>query len=98
MFIKIHESYRKVVAVCDGNILGKKFEEGKKQLDVRESFYNGDEVDYDKALEMLRSLKEDDTTFNIAGEESINAALEAGLINEESIGEVEGVKFALVLL
>ena len=44
MYIKIHRSYRNVVAICDAEILGKKFEEGKRVLDVRESFYNNEKV------------------------------------------------------
>ena len=28
LYIKVHKSYRTVVALCDSEILGKKFEEG----------------------------------------------------------------------
>ena len=38
MFVNIIKTYRNVVAVCDVNLLGKKFEEGKFQLDVKENF------------------------------------------------------------
>ena len=41
VYIKVHNSYRSVVAVADSDLLGKRFEEGIKQLDVRENFYNG---------------------------------------------------------
>ena len=98
MKIKVHESYRKVVALCDSDILGKKFEEGKKILDVRENFFNGEEVDFSKAVEMLKKYAKDDATFNIFGEEAVKAAMHSGLIDEGSIGNVGGVPFALVLL
>ena len=39
MLVKIHKSYRNVVAVCDSDLIGKKFEEDKFQLDLKESFY-----------------------------------------------------------
>lgn len=98
MFIKIHESYRKVVALADEELIGKKFEEGKKQLDVRESFYKGEEVSFDRAVRMLEDLRSDDATFNIVGEKSVKAALKAGILDEQNIGKVAGIKFALILV
>ena len=38
MFLKIHKAYRNVVALCDREIIGKKFEEGIYQLDIKEKF------------------------------------------------------------
>jgi len=98
MYIKIHESYRKVVALCDKEILGKKFEEGKRQLDVRESFYKGDEVDLQNIVEKLKELRIDDATFNIVGEKAVGVAKEAGVIGNGNVGSVDGVPFALSLI
>ena len=97
-FIKIHRSYRAVVAICDFDILGKKFEEGKKQLDVRENFYKGEEVNVEKAIELMKKQRREDSTFNIVGNLAVKTALEGGIIDEENIGEVAGIKFALVFL
>lgn len=98
MHIKIHESYRKVVALADSNLIGQKFEEGKRQLDVRENFYKGDVVEDGMAVEMLKSLAVDDATFNIVGKDAVAAALKAEIITKEMIANVQGVPFALVLL
>ncbi len=98
MFVKIHRSYRNVVAVCDSELVGKKFEEGKKQLDVRENFYKGEEMDAERTVEIMKKEFSNDSTFNIVGKESVNAALGAGVISDGNIGEVQGVPFALVLL
>jgi uncharacterized protein len=98
MYIKIHESYRKVVALCDKELIGKKFEEGKMQLDVRENFYKGKEITDDEITERLKDFKLDDSTFNIVGEKSVKAALDAGIITEGNIGKVDGIPFALSLL
>jgi len=54
IYIKIHNAYRRIVAVCDADLIGKKFEEGNVQIDVNEKFYKGDLVDEEKALEILR--------------------------------------------
>ena len=51
--IKVHDSYRRVVAVSDVKIIGKKFFEGKRQLDVRENFYRGTEFSEEEAVKQL---------------------------------------------
>ena len=97
-YIKIHRSYRSVVAICDHDILGKKFEEGKRQLDVRENFYKGEEFSFENAIKLLKMQRQEDSTFNIAGNNAVKIALDAGIIDEGNVGEVNGIKFALVLL
>lgn len=100
IMIKVHESYRKIIAVCDSDLLGKKFTEGNLQLDLRESFYGGEEVDEEKAAEMMRYEMAEDATFNIVGKESIKAAIKAGIIedSEESIIRIKGIPHALGLM
>ena len=98
MLIKIHKSYRDVVAICDSELLGKKFEEGEKILDVRESFYDGEELSEEKAIELMKNYAIEDATFNIVGEKSIEAAKKAGIISEKGVKTVSEIPFALVLL
>ena len=98
MIVKIIKSYRDIVAICDSELLGKKFEEGKLQLDVKESFFNGEETDKEKAIEIMQDMEKEDALFNIIGEESVNAALKAGIIKKEGIKKIQGIPFALVLL
>jgi len=98
MFINVIKSYRDVVAVCDSSILGRKFEQGNFQLDIKENFYKGEEVSEEKAIEIMRDMAAEDATFNIAGQDSIKAALKAGVIEKETVGSVQGIPFALVLL
>ena len=98
MFINVIRSYRDVVAICDADLLGKYFEEGKFQLDVKESFYKGDRVAEEKAIEIMKDMFKEDATFNIVGEKSTEAAIKAGVIDKNSIGKIQGVPFALVLL
>ena len=98
MFVKIHKSYRTVVAVCDSELVGKRFEEGIKQIDIRENFYRGEEKSFDELVELFKFQKAEDATFNIVGEDSIKAAKKAGLISNEEIKYVEKVPYSLVLL
>lgn len=98
MLIKIHKAYRQVVAICDSDILGKRFEEGIKQLDIRENFYKGEEKSEAEILELMKDLAMEDATFNIAGKQSVNCALKIRLIDKKGIKTIQGVPFALVLL
>jgi len=91
-------SYRNVVAVCDSELLGKRFEEGKFQLDIKESFYKGEEVNEERAIQIMERMSREDATFNIVGKNSVDSALKAGIIVEEGIREIRGIPFALVLL
>jgi len=98
MYIKIHRSYRNVVAVCDSNLIGKRFEEGKRQLDIRENFFKGEEVGMEGAVKLLRRQLQEDSTFNIIGKDSINACIEAGVIKKGEVDEIDGIPFAIVLI
>ncbi|HDK42190.1 MAG TPA: DUF424 family protein, partial [Candidatus Pacearchaeota archaeon] len=79
-------------------LLGKCFEEGKFQLDIKESFYKGEETPEEKAIQIMQNMSREDATFNIAGEKSINTAIKAGIISEEGIKKIQGIPFALILM
>ena len=98
MFVNIIKSYRDVVAICDKELLGKKFEEGGFQLDVKENFYFGKECSEKEVIEIIQRMAEEDATFNIVGKKSVNAALKSGIIEEIGIKEIQGIPFALVLI
>ena len=98
MFIKIHKSCRTIVALCDSELLGKKFDEGKRQLNIRETFYKGDKVNEEHAINIMRIQAMEDATFNIVGRKSIDAALKAGIITKKGIAKIKDIPFALVLM
>src|SRR4030042_1776820 len=98
ILINVMNSYRDVVAVCDSELLGKYFEENRFQLDIKESFYKGENVSEEEAIRIMKKMSREDATFNIVGKLSISAALKAEVITEEGIKEVRGIPFALVLL
>lgn len=96
MFIKIHRSYRNIVALCDAELLGKRFEEGMRQLYLRESFYKDKKITHDEAVRILQQQAQEDATFNIAGKKAIQAALDAGIITRKYTTHIAGVPLALV--
>ncbi len=98
MFVNVIKSYRDVVAICDENLIGKKFEEGDFQLDIKENFFKGRELSKEETSEIMKDMKMEDSTFNIIGEESIQTALESGIITREGIRKIANIPFALVLI
>jgi uncharacterized protein len=98
MNVRIIKSKRDVVAVCDSELIGKRFEEGKMQLDIKESFFSGKEMNEEETIKVLEKMADEDATFNIIGEKSIEAALKAGIIAEESVCKIQGIPFVLILL
>lgn len=97
MLIKIHEAYRRIVAVCDAELLGRRFEQGKMQLEVKEDFYNGEKKTEAEVIEILRIEGTEDATFNLVGKKAVNAGIRAGIINKGGIIKIRGVPHALGL-
>lgn len=97
MLVKIHKSYRNVIAICDSKLLGKRFEEDKMQIEIGE-FFNGEDKAEDEILEIIQDAVREDTTFNIVGEQAVQLALRAGIISEGGIKKIQGIPIALTLL
>lgn len=98
MLVKIHSSYRTIIAICDSNLLGKTFEEGIKQIKINENFYGGEKKTEKEVLSIIEEGAGEDCTFNIVGENSVKTALKSGLIKKEGIIKIQGIPIALVLL
>ena len=98
ILVKVHESYRWVVAICDKDIFGRKLSEGKRTLDVSGVFFDGELMsDEEVEAEIVRCDRED-ATFNFVGKNSVRIAKILGIVKDEGVVEIDGVPFALVLL
>lgn len=98
MKVKIHNSYRDVISICDSNLVGEKFEQDNFQLDVKQNFFDGEEINEEKLIKMMQLMKIEDATFNIVGKNSVNTAIKAGIISKEETKTIQNIPFALVLL
>ena len=98
MQIKVHDSYRKIVALSDVELLGKTFAEGIKQIEIRANFFKGDKKSREQIIRILEDINKEDAMFNIVGKKSVQVALEAGVISKEGIITIQGVPIALGLL
>ena len=65
-----------VVAVCDSDLIGKKFVEGKKQLDLTSDFYKGEEMQEKRVEELMKVAR----VGNIVGKKSVALAKGLGLV------------------
>lgn len=98
MYVNVINSCRDVVAICDKELIGKQFEQDNLQLDVKESFYKGEEKSPEEVKKIMQSMKAEEATFNFVGEKTIKMAIEVGLISPESVKKIAGIPFTLVLL
>jgi len=91
MYMKKYDTEGQViVAVCDKDILGKRFREGELVLKLEEGFYKGDEAGEEEVKEALAIA----TIANVAGEKSIACAVECGCIDPSTIIRIEGIPHA----
>ncbi|MGC9309399.1 MAG: DUF424 family protein [Candidatus Nanoarchaeia archaeon] len=98
MLVKIHKAYRDVIAICDSDLIGKKFEDGKKQIDLTGNFFKGEEKNEEEVKDIMRAGSEEDACFNIVGKQACQLAKEEGIIKEEGIKQISNVDVALGLL
>ena len=97
MLFKVHKATRLAVAVCDSDLIGKKFEEDKRQLDLSGKFFEGEEKTGQELKELLDFYRKEDACFNIVGQESCKIALDSNLVSEDKISKIQGIPFLLIL-
>lgn len=98
MYVKVINSYRYVVAICDENLIGKRFEQEDSQLDIKENFYKGEKMSEQETIELIKKMVIEDATFNIVGKESTQAAIKAGIISKENILIISEIPYSMILL
>ena len=79
-----------VMIVTDKNIIGKKFENEKLQLDLTKEFYQGTEKSKEEILELLKKAY----IVHFTGEKSIEIGLSINIIHKENIITIEGIPHA----
>jgi len=96
MIAKVHKNTNGqiILAICDKEILGKKFIQGDLQLDLTSDFYRGEEKTEEEILKIIKNAY----ILNIVGESSIKFALEHKLIDKERIIFVSGVPHAQLVI
>ncbi|HDM22785.1 MAG TPA: DUF424 family protein [Methanomicrobia archaeon] len=82
VFIKIYKTGGDLlIAVCDKDLLGKRFMFNDIMFEVKESFYGGEKKD----IEEIRSILEKATILNLVGNETVKKCIEWGFIKKENV-------------
>jgi len=85
---------RRIVAVCDKELLGKKFEEGERllDLDANRGFYEG-ELSDEQSVKAEISMAD---SINLVGHTSVGVGKTTGLVSDDNILQVAGIPHAQV--
>ena len=80
---------KRIVAICDADLLGKVFEEGERVLDLQKyrSFYEGEMVTEKGVAELLEGAM----SYNLVGKKSIAAAGKVIRIDPKSVMKIGGI-------
>ena len=83
-----------LLVISDSDIIGKKFEEGNKQLDLTVDFYSGEEMEKEGVLELLKKARD----IHATGKHSVGLLVEKDLVNVNKILYVDNVPHAEVVV
>jgi uncharacterized protein len=91
MCLKIHEQGREtLIAVCDCDILGKKFTEGHLRMEVSNDFF-GEELASCSEIESALSRA---TMANFVGCKAVEHAISLGYVERENVLSIDGILYA----
>ena len=83
-----------LLIVTDKDIFGKKFEEGKVQLDLTKSFYEGNEKEKDEVKELFFKSRH----VHLTGKQTIALGIELDCVDPKRILWVKGIPHAQVVM
>ncbi len=92
MIVKTHISSdnKLILAICDNELIGNKYEEGEKQLDLASSFYNGKKMEKAAVIELIGKAH----IINAVGKDSVDCCLRDGIVDKNKIGKIKGIPYA----
>ena len=89
--IKIYKQGNNIlIGACDEKLIGKKFVDGKFQIDVTREFYDGERI----TAEVLKKYLENATIANLVGEKTVQCAIKLGLVDPDCVLKINGVPHA----
>ena len=92
MIVKVHRTQegRKIIAICDKELIGKKFTEGNLQIDLSGGFYKGGEIGEEEARELVAG----GCIVNIVGKKSVNFGIKIGIIDGKNVIKIKNIPHA----
>ena len=91
MYLKIHIIESEIiVAACDRDLIGKTFRDSELTIHVSKGFYKGYSATEAEVIDALRKA----TIANLLGEKAISCGVKSGVIDQDNVITVGGVKHA----
>jgi len=96
MLVKKHKTNdgRIILAVCDSDLIDKKFVEGDLQLDLCSDFYKGEERTDQEICELFKQAY----IVNLVGEKSIGLGLKEKIIDKAHIIKIKNIPHAQAVI
>ena len=91
---KHHHGKRLVLAVCDKDLLGKKFESDTMLLDLSSAFYKGEAIETAELKELCKKAY----IINAVGEKSTKMLVEIKLASPKEIKKVNDIPHIQLLI
>lgn len=82
-----------LVSVCDADVLGEEFEDGRVSLTVDPAFYDGEAADEETVVAKLSRC----SVANIVGTRAVGLAIDHGFVDEANVLEFDGTRHAQLL-
>ena len=94
VYVKIHRFGKKVMlAICDENLLGKRFKEKELIFEIKKTFYCGIKLSADEALNLI----EKSSIINLVGNNIVKMAIERGYVHPEAVLKIIGILHAQII-
>ena len=95
MIVKVqHTQGKTVVAACDTELLGRKFEENSHQLDLTSEFYQGKEVNDREAGDLIRNADH----VNLVGKKAVQIGIDEDVIDEDQVKKIKDIPYAQAVI
>ena len=92
--IKIYKQGNEIlVGACDEKLIGRKFTDGKFQINVAREFYDGERI----SIELLKNHLKNATIANLVGNETVECAINMGLVDPECVIKIKGIPHAQIV-
>ena len=82
------------MAVADKELIGKTLKDKNIELEVREKFYNGEEI----SKEELKTLLREYGNINLVGNKAVGVAIEEKLASEKQVMKIDGIKHVQIMM
>ena len=83
-----------LIIITDKDILGKKFEEGRLQLDLTLDFYKGEEMEAEDIKKLIKGARH----LHLTGESAVKLGVSIDAVNPDKILRVQNVPHAEVVM